>query len=469
MPGEDMSWLTTFEVDDVATDDTAPLPAAAGEPGAEPKADVVVADDPTKAEVKEPVVTDGAAPLAAKPDAVKPEDAAAALADEELSPAEKTLIEAAPEAERQALKENAGRRKHFMDHYLGETPKDEVRQHLEQVSPSSYAELETAVIANRLSQPAEFCRDLFTRDPDNYSKLATEVYRGNPEFFTKQVIGVDGKTPEDVKTALEFYDRNKDRIDEEALSEIDEAKLQEMAEFFPEQVPILRAQLQAAAAAKAENAELKAKLEPGKTDGDAAKAAEAEAQATAARETQELWNLGRDTVGNYIESLATNPQTGAGITVTAAERQSSPLVALLKDVKATALYKGLMVDGKTILPEIHTGLAEWADGRDGWKETLSQMSRFTGARERDNVLNAATGAFPLAKTYYEERLKHPIFKQIDELMQQVAKTSTAAPKLDPQIPGALPSPAGGKGTNAGANANANSDASLIADALGRAG
>jgi len=70
----------------------------------------------------------------------------------------------------------------------------------------------------------------------------------------------------------------------------------------------------------------------------------------------------------------------------------------------------------------------------------------------------------MAETYYEDRLKNPIFAQIDDLLKLVTENGSAKPKMDPIVAGALPA---GGGAKDGVSAPANDW--LLQDALARSG
>jgi chemotaxis protein histidine kinase CheA len=477
------SWLTDFHIDDPIDLVGAPLPAEAGQAGTEEKPTEPIAEAAKETVVEEPKPADAAKPAVAaapvpgeepKPAEAAPvvEPAKAAVGEEEqLTAAEEAAIAAVPEAERPAFTARIKGQRFMSDFYLNhDKPMVGIREHLREKSPSRYGELETSIIADHLAKPAEFCQNLNTQDRQTYIKLANEIYNGDPKYFAKQVTGRDNVEPETVQTALDFYERNKDRItdDDPLATDYDEETWAELERYHPELVPDLKAKLAAAKTASEENKTLKAaKPEEADADPNKQRAAEAEALATAARVETEAWDAGRDTVSDFVEQLAKDPTTGAGIAVTPEERKSSPLVARLKDFKANVLFDGLVEDGKQLLPGFQEGLTTWGKERPQFKEVIDHMAKFAKAGEKHNVLDVVTRMFPQAKTYYEDRLKHPIFKEIDDLLALVTAQGSAKPRMDPIVTGALPS--GGKATPGAAQptGNANSDAYLIADAIGR--
>lgn len=493
LPGEDLSWITSTHIDDANDGVATPLPAdASTEVGADIKPTAASAEEPKPPVVEEPKPAEEKPAIEAKPAAPKPDEVAAAKAaeakpedevlkaadlDPELTPAESDLIKTLPEADRAEAVEKAKKSRYFKDHFRGTRPISEINQHLQELSPSRHAELTSAIIADNLAKPDEFCRSLYEKDPQSYSKLATEVVRGSPATIIQIATG-RAATPEEVTTALDFHERYKDNIPEAGeLTEFDDEKKKEWEQYFPDDVPLITAQLAAAKKDREELAALKSKEQPQPDEKatEAAKASEAAAQAAIVREVNGLWDVARDTIGNYVESLATNPQNGAGVYVSPEERKAANAdpnsitgrVALLKDLKANILFDGLNSDGKELLPKFEQGFTEWGKEREPFKDALAHMMKYTEAREKDNVLAGTTKLFPSAKTFYEERLKHPIFSMIDDLITFVVEKGSVAPKVDAQIPGQLPSAAGGGKAAPGANGNANDDSWLIADGLAR--
>ncbi len=450
--GEDLSWITTTAIDndDPAESEDAPLPdpsveaAPAAAPAVEAKPAETV-EDP-KAAVEEPKVEPA-------PEPVK------AAGEEELSDQDRRMIEALPEAERPAAQARM-KRTTFMDHYLSEQPATEIRDHLKERSPERYAELESAVWEERLNKPDTFCADLFQRNPELYQALAAEVHRGDPAFFTKQITGRADVEPDYVKTALDFYERNKDSIEDEgsvSLSELDEAKLAEIERYFPDELPAIKHALELAAKAKAEEPD----KPEAKTD-EQPKGLTREAVLEAAAKEDELYDVARDVVGEFVVTKAMNPTTGIGIVVTDQERKSAPLLAGAKDIKGSIFLNGLKTpDGKTVLPSFDEGYTKWAADRTD--VPILKVKKFVDAGEEKNVREVSTELLPSADAYYQERLKNPIFQLLDNIIRTVAQTSTKTPIFDPIVTGALPAQGNGKRSVGGAH----SDDYLIQDAVNR--
>lgn len=463
------SWITdSAYIDGPAEEPKAPLPAAtdvdaakAAAPVVEAKPGAAVVDATAK-----PVVADAGVKEEPKTDAVTAAGVKPVVAAEaDLSAQENDLVQSRPEAERPDLS-NRLKRAHFMDHFLNpDKPKEEVRLHLAERSPSNYAELETAVLNNRLATPETFLADLFQRAPETYTKMVEAAFKGDPAYWTKQITGRDEQTPETVKTALDFYDKNKDRIAEVSpLSVEQEAKIKEMEEYFPEEAASYRKTLednQRLATEAAQRDQQKANAE--KPDPNKAKTDEATQQAAYQKQVTDIWDAGVDVVDNFVATKAYDPKTGIGIHVTAEERTAAPLVAMLKDMKANVFFHGIEADGKPLIENFQKGLTDWGSGRNEFKDILTHMDKYTQALEKQNVLDLGQKVLPYADTYYAERLKHPLFALIDQAIQAVSDKAAIPPKTDTLVPGRLPSQ-DQKPTVAGAH----DDSWLVADAVKRA-
>lgn len=447
----------TMGIDDPIDGSPAPLPTAdAGDAPEGVQADAGKKSDPPAG--TQPQVDD-AKPVEAKP--AEGQEPEAKQHDLELTPEENEIVKALP-ADQQSDAQSRFKKSRFMEHYLDpKKPAVEIHHHLRERSPSRFAQLEASILEERLADPDSFASALFQQSPETYSKIANAVFNGDPKYFTKQITGRDDVSAEQVKTALDFHDRNKDKVpDEVELSEIDEETLLEMEEYFPDKVPAIRAQMEAAQKLRDENQRLSdAKPKEAAVDP---KQAEFQQQQDLAREVDGLWDVARDTVGEYVSGLAYDVEKGIGVHVTAEERKAAPLVAMLKDVKANIFFNGYDVDGKQLIGGFQQDLTAWAKDRPGFKDKITDLDTFTKAREKQNVVEVARGINPIAKLYYEERQRLPLFAQLDSLIALVAQRGSTAPKFDAQIPGHLPSTAGA------AKSAANSEDWLVQDAVARA-
>lgn len=479
--GDDAWVLEPAYIDTPADDVAAPLPTADDKTANSAAVAAEEKPTPTAAEVAAAgiapgvVKADEAAPAKPVETATEKTDGATA-ADPELSATEQAIVGNLPPAEQPAAISRM-KRAYFMDHYLGDKPIHEVREHLQERSPSRFAEFRDDIVKEYFDKPETVLAETYQRDPATYAKLANAVYAGDPKTFAALMIGrqpgeVD---PAVLKTAYEFYEANKDKIVDdgtgaglsaENLEALKGLSFDELENYFPEQAGAIQAAIEAAKQVDS----LKAKLSESAAKAELGKEAKTDTgedpRLIAEREEQALWDLGQDTVGDFVGSLALDPVKGAGIAVTKEERESAPLVALLKDFKSNVLFDGLMVDGKSLLPMFKLGLTEWGKDRKSFVEKLVQMGKFTKAREKNNVVELAQAAFPDAEAYYKERLQHPIFAEIDKLIELVSGAANVAPKMDAHIPGQLPAAKVGQPA-ATPGLSALSDDWLIQDAVTR--
>lgn len=440
------SWMDNFGLDDETTDTTSVTADVPAKEGAEEKP-AVAADDQAKDDSKPEAKPQDAASDPEKVEAKPTTEQATEkpTEDPELAPEENALVNAAAPAEQAELKRKF-KAARFEDHYLSpDKPKEEVRQYLETRSPSNYAELEQAVIAHRLADPAAFANSYYQQDPEGYGRLALEIYNGAPEYFVEKIAGKK-VAPELVRTAVEFYEQNKDRLANQPAGEELPAELIEQARLFlgDEATDKIIAATKAGAPAddsKVKELETKlAKYEESQSkeqqEAEAArKAAEAKAKADAeaviAQERETVWNTASGQIETYLETWADDPKDGLGLAVTPQERESAPLVADLKDLKRSVLF-----DGLGDLPDFRAGLVAWGKDRPDFNEKLKRATHFADQREMENAKEAARALLPFVEKYKQERLKAPIFARIDELMKIAAAKSNPKTATETFVPGA---------------------------------
>lgn len=345
-------------------------------------------------------------------------------------------LEAKPDTD--AGQEDAGRKQKtasFWDHYLNPAkPAEEVRQHLQDKSGSRYGELEQAVLQQRLADPQRFAADLFQRDKEAYGKLALEVFNADPQYFVQKLVGRD-VDPKQISTALEFYERNKDGVPNQVLTKENISELREVFGDDPEWIARFD-KLERGLAGDAAKPELPADVQAKLDEYDKYKAAEAEKQTTEQTEQQKaiqieqanIWDEAKSSVESYITSKANEEYS---LAVTDEERKSSPLVAQLKDLKRSLILHGM----PGVLPSFEEGLTEWGKAREDFKEKLAPMAYYSDQRERENAKEAAQGLFPFTDKYMQERIKAPLFAQIDELIKLVTESSNKAVDAEEIITG----------------------------------
>lgn len=375
-------------------------------------------------------------------------DAAALNADPELSPAENALVQTLPKAEQPAAIERF-KRAPFMDHFLGTTPAEQVRAHLEKRSASRYGELEQAIIGSRLSDPRTFASQLFQKDPILFGKLADAVYNGDPKFFAgaiamrKNEAGRYEADPQYVQKAVDFYDKNKDRISDDDPESLTAEQLESIEELHPDLAPIIKSLV--------EKAGDKGKLDPSvqqrldklrefeEAEQRKSAAGQTDLQRQAAEEVDTLYDEAYSTVEDFVAQKLDDAVDGLGLKVTDAERAAAPDVANLKDLK-----RGILLKGFGDLPGFEDGLGKWGEPQPKFMEIGKALGRFTAAREKDNAISHARMLFPFADTYLSERLNHPMVKWLDA--QILAATGRAGAKAPGEtfVPGAAAAPSGGK-------------------------
>lgn len=393
-----------------------PAAEAAGEEAAtEPDdAATTVTEPQTKAD------SDTAAPPA------RPDD------DPDLTPAENEIVRSRPKAEwgqtRRAFKAARLEAQFLNPAYAP----DQFIERLQQKSPSRFADLESALLTRRLSDPDGFARDLFQRSPEEYGKLALSVFHADPDYFIRELTGREAVSATAVRQALDLHDRySAGEMNGAAGAELfTPEELEELEQFFPDQATKLRQaqSTQPAQSATASTdprlAELEAKLKGFEEQQTTQRQEQArQEQARLAAESSQIWDAGEDHLESFLREKA---EQEFGLTVTAQEREGAPLVALLKQLKSDILFEGLGTD----IPDFKRGLGDWGKSKPNFMESLQSMLHYAQRRERDNALSAADALKPHADAYLNERLRLPIFKQLDDIIGVLTAGAEKPPHAD---------------------------------------
>lgn len=475
----DFSWVDNFGLEDVVPVET-PLPGAAKEAAAEtpkqaePTGDPAKPAEPAKATVegeKKEAAPDKPAEKpaeAAAPEAVaKPEAKAEIKDDPELTPEDNELIRTRPAAEQPELTDRLKKASFISQYKDPEVPAEGTVEALRKISPSSFARLESTIIDKRLAEPVPFLDELFERSPETYGKLMLEGFRADPGYFIKQITGKDGLTAEAIKTAVEFYDTNKDRVVEEPAGKgLSDDELADAKLYLGDEVAaridaaLKRASAPAAKPAAAEppkkaTEEKPAEKPEAKTEAKPKEEAKPEPQEAPKAAQDEIWDAASGQIESYLDTWADDPKDGLGLKVTPQERELAPEVADLKDFKRTVLF-----DGLGDLPDFRRGLTEWGKERPEFMAKLKQAIHFVKVGEKDNAMEAGRGLLPFVEKYKQERMNAPIFARIDAQIAAAAARTNPKTESDTIIPGAV----GASSPKAPSDPNKRIDDLLLSDA-----
>lgn len=375
------------------------------------------------------------------------DDAPASVADPELSAEENRLVTALPEADRA---EGARRMKagSFYSHFKDSTtPITGTIDELFKQSASRAGEMQTEFVARAIKDPVAFAKDYFARDPEGYGQFVSTIFKGDSRFFAKEFTGRDDVTPEQVREAIEFHERNKDKITDDQATELSAEELSEIEETLPEVSAKVKAILAQPTKTAEELKQVKAELEKfkGGKEQEQTVAAQEEQTRLAAERTRiagEQSSLRDESLG-HIESVVTRDlidapvaKGGLGLAITDQEKQSAPDVAHLKSVIRGLLLKG----GPDDLPGFERGMGEWGKTQEEFVNAGKQWANFVNVREKQNVMEVADSKLlPFAKTYFAERAAHPAVKSLlahlQTLTQKVSQPPAAGEKF---IGGAAP-------------------------------
>lgn len=459
-PQVDDDFFDNLHTDQVVAPET-PLPTKVppvqGEP--ENKQPIAATEDQEKIDEPkgdvppEPVKAGEPAPIVEPP----PVTPAAPVADPELSPADNALVNAAPEAERSDLAARLKRTSFVQEFRNPERPAVEVVAEMEKLSPSRAAEVKRAVIQQSLSDPAAFARDLFSRDPELFGKVAIAIEDGHPDFWVKRHTGLDDATIDELRVALPFYRANKDRAElgpPTAPELLSDDELSGIEEFHPDITPKLKRILDfvkqsgtttgLSTEEKAEltklRAEAQVKAEPAKPDPkEAAQVADLELATRYEKTEAEAMS--------FVNAKLDDAVGGYGLKVTDEERNLAPDVANFKDQK-----RDIFLKGAGDMPSFEKGFEKFGEaltvkGADGVEkkpvlDIAKNIAYFVEHGEMDNAKEETRKLNPYIDQYLEQRSAHARIKWIDSQIQTAIAKTGKKPPVETFVPGATAAPSG---------------------------
>lgn len=349
-------------------------------------------------------------------------------ADPELTEEQNKLANSLPEAERAVLKQTIKAAK-FEDHFTHPNKdKAEVAEYLEKRFPSDYQQFVPTVAVRAIQKDVTgFLKSTFEKDEEAYGQMMLAGFKADPAYFLKQATGRD-VTPEQLTAAL---DRELNGIP--GAGELTDEMVEDIREFVPEAAEVLDAARKRAseqpAAKPSEPVEEKEAIAPEKV----IEQYKADRQAWS-----QTWDAGIAPVQTFVEKKLNDR---LGQPPTDQERTLAPLVATLKDIKRSLFLKG---QGDA-LPEFETGLGKWGEhrklGKNGEKDFDAALARINGYVEKKETEGAALAAgelIPFADLYFDERLTHPIFQQLDQLIEIAKQQANPPVHKENIIPGSAP-------------------------------
>jgi hypothetical protein len=329
-----------------------------------------------------------------------------------------------------------------MSHFLNpDKPPEEIRAHLEKKSPSRYAALEQSIIQHSLTNPTTFADRAFELFPEQYGKLALEIFNGDPGFFIKYLTGKDLDATT-LKAAAEAYDPTKPAVSTNGAgaSPLTAEEMEDVRLYLGDEIvkkieavkvppPTDNKELETL---RAENAELKTAKAP---DPEQFKQQQETLfnQFLEARAAEDkVFGNGVKVLEDFAAKYADDTKTGLGLKVTDEERKLAPTVALMKDIK-----RELFLSGLGDLPVFEKGFGEWGKEYPEFQKLLGQAWHYAEKKEENNTVAAAQALIPYVDKYIREaRMKHPAFTLIDDIIKLL--TSQTNPKVtnDAIVPGA---------------------------------
>jgi hypothetical protein len=330
------------------------------------------------------------------------------------------------------------------------TPAETVRAHLEQQSPSRYAELERAALARVAAEPERLER-LFNSEGEGrgtFERLANTLCDSDPEYYLRRITGSNEVSVEQVRAAL----AGGTGTNASALTEDEWADLELLN-------PEIAAKLKSAPAPGAA---------PDKQAGEQGKAEKPPEPAEVIRKYQarkkavdDAFDEGVKPVHSYVEKKTLDR---FGAYPEEREFELAEDVARLKQDRLD-----LFLHGNRQIPPFADGMAKWAKHRklDVGGQTLDfdqivrRLGQFADRGEVENAAEAARELIPFADAYFAVRAALPQFKWYDRQVEAASRSANPPVHAEKVIAGRVSQPS--------SSAPRSLDEQLVADAVASTG
>lgn len=364
-----------------------------------------------------PLPTDDAKPSVAAPqdkpeEVAKPEEKPEEVAkpdesgkvedvDPDLTDEENESVNSLPKPARQQARRHAKEAKLYQDVLNPAKSGEEIRQRLHALSGSRAEEVERAVINARAADPEKFFSDL---DPETYGKVVTASYESDQPTWNKIITGREGVSQADIREALEFKDKYRDRVDSGDGLVLTDDEAKDLETFFPEKAEQIKEALKAANQPKPAEAKTEVKAEEKKDEA----ATPADPQSLSPEQSK-VWS----SAYTHAESFLTSKlESELGLSISKQEWDSAPNVARAKQAKLD-----LMLNGGGTLQPFMQGFVEWGKENPKFKEVIDSMAHYSRKGEEPNAKAAADRLKPFIDKYANERAKSAEYQYYDGLSQ----------------------------------------------------
>ena len=308
-------------------------------------------------------------------------------------------------------------------------PADQWVNNLKAKSEMRFGEVETAILRQGAEDPIKLLSRIYeaTQDKEgfseNYARLLDTAIKTNKDYVVDVLKREGLNVSEAVSESSPANTDNSTQVKSAELEELENSfAFQQLTEAFPEEAEKILAGLKERDALKeqlAKNPAEKSEL----SDEEKQKAETEKQQQEAQVKQQNEEAQARITVfeSAYQENVTAHVENKLkkdyGLEVTEAEQKANPLMAFLKQAKATVITRGYGENAE----DFDEGLYKWGQERPAFKQAAESMIAFAKAKEKDNAASAAKELKTFADMYLTERLKMPEVKMIDQIIKIVAK------------------------------------------------
>lgn len=304
-----------------------------------------------------------------------------------------------------------------------------------QIAEAILEEKNAVSIETAKSDPVKFLGEIFEKtatgdNSETYQTLLDTMVKTNAEYVA-EVLKSSGYALAKADEAGDATNGSTDLTGEDVAkmsdAEIDELESSEaferLLDVYPEEARALQNILKEARTLRAAKTEAATAQE---TEAQIKARTEAEAKAEADRAAAEAAQLNQqkqvietfETVygENVTSHINKRLDTELGLAVTDKEKESDPTFAFLKEAKKALILAG----GLNGTGDFDNDLKAWGEKKPAFEQATKALVTYAQAGERRNAEAAAAQLKPFADAFFQERLKMPEIKMIDEIIQDVA-------------------------------------------------
>lgn len=358
---------------------------------------------------------------------------------EEISPEAKEYINKLSPTEQEraiAAEKGAGLQKSFLnpnfppEQWIANA-KNKSQMRFDQISDAILAEKNAVSLDVAKTDPMKFLTEVFDKTAEGersetYETLLDTIVGFDPDYTIEalKAKGYELAKAGEQQDSTDLTGSDVAKMSDAEINELEQSEaFERLQDVFPDEAVALQKILDEAKELRA------AKAKEDKAAETAEQTAEREAaEAKKAEDDKKLADQQAEQVkaqiqtfetvyeANVTSHVAAKLDTDYGLAVTAAEKESDPTFAFLKEAKKRLILAG----GLNGTGDFDNDLKEWGDARPGFTQATASMIAFSRAGEQSNAAAAAAQIKPFADAFLSERLQMPEVKMIDEIIKEVA-------------------------------------------------